>query len=65
MWVAFLGGDLDAHVLAAELLDHHAVAGQLLLDQVRAGRRQVDLVDRDHDRDPAALAWSMARSSAA
>ena len=34
---ALLGRDLDAHVLAAVLLDHHAVTGQLLLDQIGLG----------------------------
>ena len=47
---ALLGRDLDAHVLAAVLLDHHPVARELLLDQVGSSRGEIDLVDRDHDR---------------
>src|SRR5215212_94205 len=54
---ALLG--LGRHVhelgLAAVLLGHQVVLGQLLADLGRVGVLLVDLVDRDHDRDPGRL----------
>src|SRR5215217_7498714 len=54
---ALLG--LGRHVhelgLAAVLLGHQVVLGELLADLGRVGVLLVDLVDRDHDRDPGRL----------
>ena len=47
---ALLGGDVDEHGLAAELLGNQTVFGQLAADLLRVRAFLVDLVDRHHDR---------------
>ena len=47
---ALLGGDVDEHGVAAELLGHQVVLGELRPDLGRVGAFLVDLVDRHHDR---------------
>src|SRR5215211_4481313 len=50
-----LGRDVHELGLAAVLLGHQVVLGQLLADLGRVGVGLIDLVDRDHDRDPGRL----------
>ena len=52
---ALLGRDLGGEHVAAELLEHDAVLQQVLLDLLRVGRGQVDLVDRDDHRHAGVL----------
>ncbi len=47
---ALLGGDVDEHGLATEVLGHQAVLGQLRTDLLRIRTLLVDLVDRHDDR---------------
>ena len=47
---ALLGGDVDEHRVAAEILCHQTIFGELAADLGRVGAFLVDLVDRHHDR---------------
>ncbi len=47
---ALLGGDVDEHGVAAEVLGDEAVLGELRTDLGRIGTFLIDLVDRHHDR---------------